>query len=214
MQRFFPMPAAGSCVEDMPLGVAVRAQQQHVGEIAQQGEQSLAILRPEGLRRSRRRAIEERDVYCQYQQAILRQRRQVSAEEGELILAQPADIGRHPSRPMDDIVEHHERRLFLFPGERVGAEVVAEGAQRVLVAGRVDIHVMVAGGMQPRHPECRGRRSHRRIQGRIVVDDVAEADADIAGKAMQGQRRHAVRRDGAVARHRSDDVAGVVVDVG
>ena len=215
VQRLRAMPAAAGAVEDVTLRMAVRAQQQQMREVAQQGEQALAVGRTEGFHRPRNRGVEERNVRREHQQPILRQRRQIGREEGELRLAQAADIVRLLPGTIDHVVEHDERRFGFFPGVAVRAEVLAKAAQGILVARGVEVEVMVAGHVQPWHAQPGGGRGHRRIQGEIVVDDVAQAQSDVGGQAAQVQRCKAVvHRDRAVTHHRVDDVARVVVDIG
>src|SRR3546814_9601227 len=74
------MPAGRGVVEPVLLRVAVRAEHQHVREVAQQSEQALAIGIAERVASGR---LEQRDVHAQYQQALLRYGRQVGLERSE-----------------------------------------------------------------------------------------------------------------------------------
>src|SRR3546814_6244552 len=77
VQRLRAMPAGRGVVEPVLLRVAVRAEHQHVREVAQQSEQALAIGIAERVASGR---LEQRDVHAQYQQALLRYGRQVGLE--------------------------------------------------------------------------------------------------------------------------------------
>src|SRR3546814_5972472 len=107
-------------VEPVRLRVAVRAEHQHVREVAQQSEQALAIGIAERVASGR---LEQRDVHAQYQQALLRYGRQVGFEERELVFAETAGVCRLHAGPVDHVVEQHERRERFFPGEGVGTEM-------------------------------------------------------------------------------------------
>lgn len=167
-------------------------------EVAQQREQALAVRRPERRRCGRPRRVEERDVHRHHQQAVTRHGRQVGRQEGELVLAQAADVSGLLARSVHDVVEYDEGRFRFLPRVCIRPEMAPERAQRILVAPRIEIEVVVAWHVQPRHAEPRGGGIHRRIQRKVVVDDVAERQA----------------QSGAVVAHqRLDDVAFVMADI-
>ena len=45
------------------------------------------------------------------------------------------------------------RSLAVLPSEAIGAIRIAKAQQRILVARRVEVEIVVAGGMQPRHAQ-------------------------------------------------------------
>jgi len=53
----------------------------------------------------------------------------------------------------------------------------------------VEVQVVVAGYVQPRHAETGGGAVERRIQRRVVVGDVAQGHAEVGAVATR-QRRH------------------------
>ena len=85
------------------------------------------------------------DVHGQHQQAILRRSGEVGLQEGELRFTQAADVLGLLVWQVDDIVEHDEVGLRFFPGIGVRAECMAEAVERLFVARRVEIDVVVAG---------------------------------------------------------------------
>ena len=136
---------------------------------------------------------------------------QIAFEEGELVLAQSADVGRLPSGLVDDIVEQDEIGFLLLPCQRVRTVVMAEGQQRVLVARRIEIQVVVARYVQPRNAKPCGGAVDVGIQRQIVVDDVAQGEAHIG--CANGAVLRGLRGDVMIAGDRFDDVAGVVIHV-
>ena len=180
---------------DVSLGVAVAAQHQHVRERRQQREQARTVRVAEAVLVG---FVEQRDVHRQHQQAIARQAGQQAREEGELVLAQAADVGRLAPRRRNDVVQADEGRQPGHARVRVRADLAVVRVQRSLVGGRVGIDVVVAGHVQPGHAQPRGGLAHRREQRGRVVDDVAQRQAQPRAVAPH-QRRH--------------DVAPVVVDI-
>ena len=180
VQRRRAMPAGRRVVEVVSLRVAVPAEQQHMREVVEQREQPLAVRVPEGVAPRR---LEQRDVHAHHQQPRARQRRQVGLQERELVLAEPADVGGAGVRSHDHVVQQHVGRPLLFPGVGVRAEVPAVGIQRVRIRGRADVHVVVAGHEEPRHPrtQCRDQRG---MQRRVVVGEVAQHDAQVGRRTF------------------------------
>ncbi|KAG0777981.1 hypothetical protein G6F22_011507 [Rhizopus arrhizus] len=187
VQRLVAVPALGPAVVDVLLGVAVAAQHQHVAEVLEQVEQALAVGVTERL--APRRSVEQRDVHAQHQQAVLVQALQVAGKERELVFAQAADVLRLGLGVIHHVVEEHETGATLF--HRIGVRAIdfAPAVQRVFVAGRIEVEVVVARHMEPRHAQRRGDLVDRRVQGQVVVDDVAQRGAH-ARLGLADQRRH------------------------
>ena len=204
VQRRGALPTGARIVHPVLLGVAVTAEDQHVRKPAQQREQPRAIGVAEGVAAF---VLEQRNMHRQHQQALLRYARQIGFEKRELVVAQAADVRRALTRPIDHVVEAHEHRFVFFPREGVGAEGVAEGQQRVFVARDIEVQIVIAGDVQPRHADAPGLRVQGRIQRQLVVDDIAQAQSKLRGTALRTVGGHAF------GKHAVDDVAGVVIDI-
>ena len=117
-------------------------------------------------------------MHGQHQQAILRQRGQPAFEEGELVLAQAADVTRLLARQQDHVVEDRDVGQRGLPRERVRPDRAMEAGERSGIAGRTRIDIVVAGRMQPGDPQRGGGCLHLGQQRRDIVDQVAQGDAE------------------------------------
>ncbi len=170
VQRPRAVPALRRVPEHLVLVVGVAAEHQRVRHLLQQREQARAV-------RGAERVVEQRNMQPQHHQPVLGHGRQVALEEGELVLAQAADVRRLLPRLGDDVVQADEHHRRLFPGMGIRAELAVEAVQRRGIAARAQVHVVVARHVQPRHPERRNRLDQQRVQRRIVVADVAQGHA-------------------------------------
>ncbi|MNV65275.1 hypothetical protein D3C71_1579650 [compost metagenome] len=146
VQRPCALPALFRRPEHLALVVGVTTEDQRVLHLLQQREQPRAVFSAIGF-------IEQRNVEAQHHQLVLGDGGEITLKEGELVFAQATDIRRLPARLGDDVVHADEHHRRLFPGVGVRPEIAVVTGQRCGIALRAEVHVMIAGYMQPRHAE-------------------------------------------------------------
>ena len=121
-------------------------------------------------------------------------------DERQLPLADAAFVKAGRIRPrrvgaeIVDIVEHQKQRAAIF--ERVGgrAERPLEGLARIARVRRLEIEIVIAADIVPRHADLTDDAVEPRIERQIVEHDVAAGDAE-SGRMIADQARDHIVAD-------------------
>jgi hypothetical protein len=144
--------------------------------------------------------IAQRDVHRRNDQFVGRRFLEHVGDERQLPLADAAFVKarrigpRRVGAQIVDIVEHQKQCAAIF--ERVGgrAESPLEGLARIARVRRLEIEVVIAADIVPRHADLTDDAVEPRVERQVVEHDVAGGDAE-SGRMIADQAGHHIVAD-------------------